>query len=291
MGRSTPAARNANVICGVFVFPSCGSPWNSPTSPLAVELTRLTDGWMAGDGFFGGRGARRDRRRGATGGKDGWGLKRWRRWCMVGSWRDDWMIGWLMVDDWWLMNHMTGIIRIIPILDVWTRISEGSRCWSTLDESDPTIYQSQLTAPQTFCHQKSLRQNFFPRIEVEGEVGIKSSIHQQKGHWWLSSKGFLSDWPSHTSWQNRNRGEIGSRDLYGAGGWQGVAMCAWFLKFVLGTQKDGCKKVGVWSITLPETNSSPLKMDGWNTIGFFWAPARPYFQGFCCSFCRGGYHP
>ena len=26
-------------------------------------------------------------------------------------------------------------------------------------------------------------------------------------------------------------------------------MCAWFLKFVLGTQKDGCRKVGVSSIT------------------------------------------
>ena len=29
--------------------------------------------------------------------------------------------------------------------------------------------------------------------------------------------------------------------------------------------------------TLPETNSSPLKMDGWNTIVSFWGPA--YFQG------------
>ena len=29
--------------------------------------------------------------------------------------------------------------------------------------------------------------------------------------------------------------------------------------------------------TLPETNSSPLKMDGWNTIVPFWGPA--YFQG------------
>ena len=29
--------------------------------------------------------------------------------------------------------------------------------------------------------------------------------------------------------------------------------------------------------TLPETNSSPLKMDGWNTIISYWGPA--YFQG------------
>ncbi len=30
-------------------------------------------------------------------------------------------------------------------------------------------------------------------------------------------------------------------------------------------------------IILPETNSSPLKMDGWNTILSYWGPA--YFQG------------
>ena len=203
---------------------------------------------------------------------------------MIGWW-DDWM-----VDDWWLMNHMTGIIGIIPIFDFWTRISEASRCWSTLDESDPSVCISVATysAPDIFATENHRGRIFFP--QVEGEVGIKSSIHQQKGHWWLSSKGFLSDWPSHTSWQNRNRGEIGSRDLYGAGGWQGVAMCAWFLKFVLGTQKDGCKKVGVWSITLPETNSSPLKMDGWNTIGFFWAPA--LFSGaFAVHFAGEGIIP
>ena len=29
--------------------------------------------------------------------------------------------------------------------------------------------------------------------------------------------------------------------------------------------------------TLPETNSSPLRMDGWNTFVSFWGPA--YFQG------------
>ena len=34
--------------------------------------------------------------------------------------------------------------------------------------------------------------------------------------------------------------------------------------------------------TLPETNSSHLKMDGWNTILFFWGPA--YFQGRAVSF-------
>ena len=34
--------------------------------------------------------------------------------------------------------------------------------------------------------------------------------------------------------------------------------------------------------TLPETNNSPLKMDGWNTIVSFWGPA--YFQGRTVSF-------
>ena len=32
-------------------------------------------------------------------------------------------------------------------------------------------------------------------------------------------------------------------------------------------------------ITLPETNSSPLQMDGWNTILSYWVSA--YFQGRC----------
>ena len=31
--------------------------------------------------------------------------------------------------------------------------------------------------------------------------------------------------------------------------------------------------------TLPETNSSPLKMDGWNTSFHL---GRPIFRGFCC---------
>ena len=31
--------------------------------------------------------------------------------------------------------------------------------------------------------------------------------------------------------------------------------------------------------TLPETNSSPLKMDAWNTILSYWVSA--YFQGLC----------
>ena len=35
-------------------------------------------------------------------------------------------------------------------------------------------------------------------------------------------------------------------------------------------------------ITLPETNSSPLKMDGWNTIVSFWGPG--YFQVRTVSF-------
>ena len=34
--------------------------------------------------------------------------------------------------------------------------------------------------------------------------------------------------------------------------------------------------------TLPETNSSPLKMDGWKTILSFWFPA--YFQGQTCCY-------
>ena len=39
-------------------------------------------------------------------------------------------------------------------------------------------------------------------------------------------------------------------------------------------------------VTLPETNSSPPKMDGWNTILSFWGPA--YFQGrFAVSFREG----
>ncbi len=33
----------------------------------------------------------------------------------------------------------------------------------------------------------------------------------------------------------------------------------------------------VHEIALPETNSSPLKMDGWNTILSYWFSA--YFQG------------
>ena len=33
------------------------------------------------------------------------------------------------------------------------------------------------------------------------------------------------------------------------------------------------------SLTLPETNSSPRKMDGWNTILSYWVSA--YFQGLC----------
>ena len=37
------------------------------------------------------------------------------------------------------------------------------------------------------------------------------------------------------------------------------------------------KKVLLDQGTLPETNSSPLKMDGWNTIVSYWGPA--HFQG------------
>ena len=39
-------------------------------------------------------------------------------------------------------------------------------------------------------------------------------------------------------------------------------------------------------ITLPETNmTSPLKMDGWNTILYYWVSA--YFQGRTVSFREG----
>jgi len=195
---------------------------------------------------------------------------------MIGWW-DDWMVDgwWLMIDESYDRNHRHHPHFRFLTENFWGFTLLVNACW---------IWSNLI-------HWKSQRQNLFPRIEVEGEVGIKSSIHQQKGHWCIG--GYLPRvfyLASHTSWQNRNRGEIGSRDLYGAGGWQGAAMCAWFLKFVLGTQKDGCEKVGVWSITLPETNSSPLKMDGWNTIGFFWAPA--LFSGaFAVHFAGEGIIP
>ena len=41
-------------------------------------------------------------------------------------------------------------------------------------------------------------------------------------------------------------------------------------------------KTQPWGITLPGTNSLPLKMDGWNTIVSFWGPA--YFQVRTVSF-------
>ena len=44
------------------------------------------------------------------------------------------------------------------------------------------------------------------------------------------------------------------------------------LKFKVAPEKKGGS-----ILTLPETNSSHLKMDGWNTIVSFWGPA--YFQG------------
>ena len=37
---------------------------------------------------------------------------------------------------------------------------------------------------------------------------------------------------------------------------------------------------GISKITLPKTNSSPLQMDGWNTILSYWVSA--YFQGQTC---------
>ena len=43
-----------------------------------------------------------------------------------------------------------------------------------------------------------------------------------------------------------------------------------------------CSIFEFWSSqngTLPETNGSPLKMDGWNTTFLF---GRPIFRGFCC---------
>ena len=48
--------------------------------------------------------------------------------------------------------------------------------------------------------------------------------------------------------------------------------------FVTWWGKGTCKKMD----TLPETNSSHLKMDGWNTIVSFWEFA--YFQGWTVSF-------
>ena len=39
--------------------------------------------------------------------------------------------------------------------------------------------------------------------------------------------------------------------------------------------------------TLPETNSSPLKMDGWNTSLSYWVSA--YFQGQTVSFKEGNF--
>ena len=38
-------------------------------------------------------------------------------------------------------------------------------------------------------------------------------------------------------------------------------------------------EMGFWPYTLPETNSSHLKMDGWNTIVSFWVSA--HFQVIC----------
>ena len=46
---------------------------------------------------------------------------------------------------------------------------------------------------------------------------------------------------------------------------------------------DMLEQLGLFGIlTLPETNSLHLKMDGWNTIISFWGPA--YFQGRFVSF-------
>lgn len=93
---STPAAINA---CDLWCFfcPSWGSPLKFPYLPpfLWNWHTWLTD-VFAGDGFFGGRGARRDRRRGATVERmvDGWKGGADDVWLDHGE-----MIGWL--DDWW----------------------------------------------------------------------------------------------------------------------------------------------------------------------------------------------
>ncbi len=42
----------------------------------------------------------------------------------------------------------------------------------------------------------------------------------------------------------------------------------------------------IHQFTLPETNGSPLKMDGWNTILSYWVSA--YFQGLCHVSFREG---
>ena len=49
-------------------------------------------------------------------------------------------------------------------------------------------------------------------------------------------------------------------------------------KFSGKSYKD-LEEMGFWSYTLPETNSSHLKMDGWNTIVSLWVSA--HFQVIC----------
>ena len=60
-------------------------------------------------------------------------------------------------------------------------------------------------------------------------------------------------------------------------------------KLLFSATMDSCERVLIFflvlsckngSVTLPETSSSHLKMDGWNTIVSFWGPA--YFQGQTC---------
>ena len=49
------------------------------------------------------------------------------------------------------------------------------------------------------------------------------------------------------------------------------------LKVVKNFSKNGIPQSATVMVTLPETNSSPLKMDGWNTILSYWGPTA-YFQ-------------
>ena len=47
------------------------------------------------------------------------------------------------------------------------------------------------------------------------------------------------------------------------------------MKYLKNAKRKKTRKHGL--DTLPETNSSPLRMDGWNTILSYWVSA--YFQG------------
>ena len=70
-----------------------------------------------------------------------------------------------------------------------------------------------------------------------------------------------------------------------SGGWCMESLQMWNKYWVI------CFLVILFWFTLPETNSSPLKMDGWNAIVSFWGPAyfpvRLLFQKTICWNYRG----